>query len=62
MCEANAFFLKDGKEELFLEGVDVVQPDDDGQIRLISIFGEQKIIRAKLKAMYLVDHKLIFEE
>ena len=56
MCEANAFFLKDGKEELFLEGVDVVQPDDDGQIRLISIFGEQKIIRAKLKAMYLVDH------
>lgn len=62
MCEANAFFLKDGKEELVLEDVDVVQPEKDGQFRLISIFGEQKIIQAKLKAMNLVDHKIIFEE
>jgi predicted RNA-binding protein len=62
MCEANAFFFRDGEEELLLEGVDVVQPEEDGQYRLINIFGEQKIIKAKLKGMELVNHRIIFEE
>jgi len=62
MCEADAFFFRDGKEELFLEGVDFVKPEEDGQFRLINIFGEQKIIKAKIKEMKLVDHRLVFEE
>jgi predicted RNA-binding protein len=61
MCEANAFLLKEGKEELLLEGVDIVEPEEDGQIRLVSIFGEQKIIKAKLKGMNLVNHKILLE-
>ncbi|HOP47021.1 MAG TPA: CooT family nickel-binding protein [Desulfobacteraceae bacterium] len=60
MCEANAFFFRDGQEELFLESVDIVQPEEDGQFRLINIFGEQKIIKAKIKEMKLVDHRLVF--
>jgi predicted RNA-binding protein len=62
MCEANAFIYKEGKEELLLEGVDVVQPEEDGQYRLISIFGEQKMFRGRLKIMNLVDHRIVFEE
>ena len=62
MCEANAFLLREGKEELLLEGVDIVQPEEDGQYRLVSIFGEQKIIKGKLKGMNLVDHKIFFED
>jgi predicted RNA-binding protein len=62
MCEANAFFSREGKEELLLEGVDIVQPEEDGQYRLVSIFGEQKIIKAKLKGMQLVEHRILFEE
>jgi predicted RNA-binding protein len=62
MCEANAFFFRDGQEELFLESVDIVQPEEDGQFRLINIFGEQKIIKAKIKEMKLVDHRLVFED
>jgi predicted RNA-binding protein len=61
MCEASAFLLRGDKEELLLEGVDIVQPEEDGQFRLISIFGEQKIIKGKLKGMNLVNHKIIFE-
>jgi predicted RNA-binding protein len=61
MCEANAYFSRNSEEELILEGVDVIQPEEDGQFRLISIFGEQKIIKGKLKAMNLVDHKILFE-
>jgi len=62
MCEANAFLLREGKEELLLEGVDIVQPEENGQYRLVSIFGEQKIIKGKLKGMNLVDHKIFFED
>jgi predicted RNA-binding protein len=61
MCEANAFLFKDGLEELLLEGVDVLQPEGEGQFRLVNIFGEQKIIKAKFKSMNLVDHKILFE-
>jgi predicted RNA-binding protein len=62
MCEASAFFFKDGKEELVLESVDEVTPEGDRGFRLVNIFGEQKIIKGKLKSMNLVNHKILFEE
>ena len=62
MCEANAYYHKNGEEELILESVDVVEPEEEGQFRLVSLFGEQKIIKAKLKSMNLVNHKILFEE
>jgi predicted RNA-binding protein len=61
MCEANAFLLNQGKEELIMESVDIIQPEEDGQYHLVSIFGEQKTIQARLKTMNLVDHRIIFE-
>jgi predicted RNA-binding protein len=62
MCEANAYYHRNGKEELILEGVDVVEPEEEGQFRLINLFGEQKIIKGKLKSMNLVNHKILFEQ
>ena len=62
MCEANVYIDKGGIEELILESVDIVEPQDDGSFRLVSIFGEQKIVRGKLKGMRLVDHKIIFAQ
>ena len=61
MCEASAFFFKDGQEELVLESVDEVLPEGDGQFRLVNIFGDQKIVKGRLKAMNLVNHKIVFE-
>ena len=61
MCEANAYYQKNGEEELIMESVDVVEPEEDGQFRLVNLFGDQKIIKAKLKSMNLVDHKIFFE-
>jgi predicted RNA-binding protein len=60
MCEANAYIIRDGKEELVLESVDQVTPEEDG-LRLVSIFGEQKILKAKIKLLALGDHKIILE-
>lgn len=61
MCEANAYLAAAGKEELLLESVDVVQPEDDNQYRLINIYNEQKIVRGRIKFMRLVEHKIVFE-
>ncbi len=60
MCEANAYVLKDGTEELFLESVDKVKPDNDTLI-LENIFGQQKIIKGRIVKMALVDHKILIE-
>lgn len=62
MCEASAFFFRDGKEELVLESVDEVLPEGDGRYRLVNIFGEQKIVEGKLKVLSLVSHRVVFEE
>ena len=62
MCEANAYISRDNKEELILESVDLVTPQDNGEFLLIDIFGSQKIVKGKLKQMNLVDHKIIFQE
>jgi predicted RNA-binding protein len=61
MCEAAAFIIRDGKEELLLDSVDLLEPDN-GNLRLINIFGEQKIVAAKIKQLSLVNHKIILEE
>lgn len=60
MCEAAAYLLKDGQEELVLESVDLLE-SEKGQIKMVSIFGERKEVRAKIKALSLVDHKIILE-
>ena len=62
MCEANAYILKNGREELLLEFVDVLEPLEDGSFRLQNIFGDQKIINARIHRMELVDHKIFFKD
>ena len=62
MCEANAYMVKEGNEILLMESVDLVEPQADGQFRLVGIFGEQIVIKGKIKRMNLVDHRIVFEE
>ncbi|MDD3653457.1 MAG: CooT family nickel-binding protein [Desulfotomaculaceae bacterium] len=62
MCEANVYIVdKEGSEKLLLESVDKVFPTEEG-ILLENIFSQRKIIKAKIKEMHLVDHRIILEE
>jgi len=61
MCEANAYIINDGKEELIMEAVDTIEPENDG-LKMISIFGEQKFIKARIRSLSLVEHKVFLEE
>lgn len=60
MCEAAAYFLKDGQEELILESVDQLETHN-GEVKLVNIFGEKKEFKAKIRRLSLVDHKIILE-
>lgn len=61
MCEASAYIVKDGQEELILESVDTLE-NEDGKIFMINIFGEQKRVKARIKTLSLVNHKIILEQ
>lgn len=63
MCEATAYMInKDGKEEVLLADVDLIEPQEDGTLRLVSIYGEQKLIKARIKSMSLVNHKVVLAQ
>lgn len=61
MCEANAYLIEGDEDKLVMESVDTVEPEDDG-IRLISIFGDQKFVKARIHSLSLVDHKVFLKE
>ncbi|MBW2567791.1 MAG: CooT family nickel-binding protein [Deltaproteobacteria bacterium] len=61
MCEANAYLIEGKEEKLVMESVDTIEPEDDG-IKLTSIFGEQKFLKAGIHSLSLVDHKVFLKE
>ncbi|MDD5434658.1 MAG: CooT family nickel-binding protein [Nitrospira sp.] len=62
MCEASVYVLKDGNEELFLDSVDILEPQEGGKIYLRNLEGEQRVITARIKRIRLVEHKIILEK
>lgn len=62
MCESNVYFNRGGQEELLMESVDRIIPAEDGSIFLENIFGERKVIKARIREMELVHHRIILEE
>ena len=61
MCEASAYLIQGEEKKLIMEAVDTVEPEDDG-LRLISIFGDQKFIKARIHSLALVDHHIFLKE
>ena len=61
MCEANAYVAVNGREDLVMENLDRVEPQADGAFLLVDIFGNQKVLRGRLRRMNLVDHRVVFE-
>lgn len=60
MCEAHAFILNDGKEEKLMENVDELEVEGD-TIRMVNIFGEQKIVKAKVRSYHNRESKILLE-
>ncbi len=61
MCEANVYLVdENGIEVLILDSVDKVIPNND-EILLKNIYNERKTVRARIKEMKLVEHRIILE-
>ena len=62
MCEANVYMINGkGEEKLFLESVDKIIPEGD-ELCLEDIFNRKKYIKAKIKEMALVEHRIVLEK
>ena len=62
MCEANVYLLdREGEPEMLMESVDRVIPKEDS-IYLEDIFGRRKTVKAKIREMQLVEHRIILEK
>ena len=62
MCEANVYIDQAGQEELFMEKVDRIVPGENHSIFMENVFGERRIVKARIKEMQLVHHRIILEE
>jgi predicted RNA-binding protein len=60
MCEANAYLMIEGKEELILEDITLLRPEGS-ELFLENMFGEQKRIKARIKEMNLTTHRITLE-
>jgi predicted RNA-binding protein len=60
MCESSVYIIKDGKQELLIEDVDFMEQEGD-RIKVVNIFGEEKTVKARVKSLSLVDHKILLE-
>jgi predicted RNA-binding protein len=62
MCESNVYVIdENGQETLFFEDVDRLVPQEDGFL-LENILGQKKFIKARIKELALVRHKIILEK
>lgn len=60
MCESIVYLKSGNKEEIVLKDVGLVKPQGDN-VLIENIFGEQKTIKARIKEINLIDHKIVLE-
>lgn len=60
MCETNAYISSDSGEELYLDNVDILKPED-GRIYLKNLFGQEKLFEGSIKEINLSKHKIVLK-
>lgn len=60
MCDTNAYVRIGDSEELYLESVDILRPED-GRIFLRNLFGEQKIFEGRIKEVSFLKRRIVLE-
>ena len=58
MCQTTAYVLEGDKEVLLLQDVISIKPEE-GDLRMINLFGEEKIISGRIKQIDLLAHKIL---
>ena len=61
MCDTHAYIFRDGREELVLEHVDLVEAEN-GTLRVSNIFGEQKVVAGRIQRFSMRDNKIVITD
>lgn len=61
MCEASAYLIQDGKEELVLEDKDALHKEGD-TIKMMNLFRDQKLLDARIKVSSFVENKMVMQK
>ncbi len=61
MCEASVYIIQEGEEQLVMESVDHLEYVN-GKVRVVDLFGEEKVLDARVKSLSLVDHKIVLDK
>jgi predicted RNA-binding protein len=61
MCEVKVFKKQKGDEVLLLNDVYLIE-EEDGGLRFVTIFGEQRVYDAEIESVSLSENKVIIRE
>ena len=61
MCELNAYITGESGEELYLESVDIIRPEDGG-VYLKSLFGEEKRFEGRIREIQAIKRRVLLEK
>ena len=61
MCQSSIYIEKDGQEREILSDAILVEPVEDG-VKVQAMFEAPKIVKARIKRIDLLKHKIILEE
>ena len=60
MCESTVYLATDEGEQLVLDDVTSIQPEEDGY-RLVTLFGERMHVSGRIKSIDLLRHRILLE-
>ena len=60
MCDTTAYIIDNDTEQMIMESVQIIRPQDDG-IYMKNLFGEEKVFKGRIKEITLGNGKVIIE-
>ncbi|HVN23863.1 MAG TPA: CooT family nickel-binding protein [Syntrophorhabdales bacterium] len=58
MCQTTAYVIEGDREVLLLQDVISIKPEN-GSLRMVNLFGEEKVVRGTIKQIDLLAHKIL---
>lgn len=58
MCQSTAYLLREGRAEELLTDIATIIPEGE-KLRLINLFGEEKVVEAEIAEIDLLEHKVL---
>ena len=58
MCQTTAYVIEGEREVLLLRDVISIMPEN-GALRMVNLFGEEKIVPGRIKQIDLLAHKIL---